>query len=192
VSKLVLQTAATDRPVTTEEAADWLRETDSARYGVVSDLIDSAIATLEREHWTQFCTATYDQYFDAWPSSFFLLRKHPVITVETVKYTDQDGEEQTVSTDTWEQADEAGRGIVRLKYDEDWPSDLRGHSDDIVIRYTAGYGLPAAVPAPIKHAIRLWIADSYAFSESVSTLRLGPAPKTVETLMAAYSYRTIG
>ncbi len=192
MSKLVLQTAAADRPVRTDEAAEWLRETDSARFGLVSELVDSAIATLEREHWTQFCTATFDQYFDDWPSVRFLLAKHPVLTVSTVKYTDQDGTEQTVETTVWEQADEAGRGIVRLKYNQTWPSDCRGHEDDIVIRYTAGYGAPAAVPAPIKHAIRVWLADSYDFCGSVAPLQLSKAPRTVENLMNAYSYRTIG
>lgn len=192
MSKLVLQTAATDVPVSSAEAAAWLRETDSSRDAVIADLVDSAVEILQKEHWTQFCTATFDQYFDDWPSSFFLLRKHPVITVSSVKYIDLDGTEQTVSTDTWEQADEHGRGIVRLKYDQDWPSDLRGHPDDIVIRYTSGYGSSASVPVPIKHALRMWVAGAYAFPDPVSTLRLERVPITVESLMAPYSYRTIG
>jgi len=191
VSKLVLQTAATDRPVSTEMAAEWLRETDSDRYGVISELVDAAIATLEREHWTQFCTATYDQYFDSWPVRF-MLRKHPVVTVSSVKYTNQAGVETTLATSVWEQADESGRGIVRLKHNQSWPSDCRGHEDDIVIRYSAGYGASVAVPAPVKLALRIWIADSYAFPESVSPLKLSTAPRTVDRLMAQYSYRTIG
>lgn len=192
MSKLVLQTAATEEPVSTAEAAAWLRETDSSRYTVIADLIDSAIAIMQKEHWTQFCTATWDQYFDGWPAKRFLLSRNPVLTVSSVKYTDQDGTEQTVSTDVWEQADEDGRGIVRLKYNQNWPSDLRGHPDDIVIRYTAGYGGASAVPLPIKHALRVWIAGAYAFPDPVSALRLASAPLTVESLMAPYSYRTIG
>jgi len=192
VAKLTLQTAATEWPVRTEEAADWLRETDSSRFEIVKDLVESAIDTLQREHWTQFCTATYDEYFDAWPADHFLLAKSPAGTVSSVKYTDNDGSEQTLATSVWEQADQNGRGIVRLKYNQDWPSDCRLHPDDIVIRYTAGYGTAEQVPAPIKHAIRLWVADSYAFAESVSPLRLGPAPRSIEALMGNYSFRTIG
>lgn len=190
--KLVLQTAPTDEPVTAAEAATWLRETDSSRLTTIGELVDSAIAELEREYWTQFCTATWDQYFDAWPASRFLLRKNPVISVSSVKYTDHDDTEQTVATSVWEQADENGRGIVRLKHDQMWPSDCRGHQDDIVIRYTAGYGAAAAVPAPIKHALKVWIAAAYAFPDGVSTLRLSQPPIAVENLMAPYSYRTIG
>lgn len=192
MSKLVLQTAAADRPVRTEEAAEWLRETDSARFGVISDLVDSAIAVLEREHWTQFCTATYDQYFDEWPAERFLLGKNPTLTVSTVKYYDTAGTLQTLASTVWEQAVEHGRGIVRLKYNQSWPSDCRGHADDIVIRYTAGYGAPAAVPASVKHAIRIWVASSYVFPDGVSPLTLSAVPITVENLMGAYSYRTIG
>lgn len=192
MSKLVQYAAATDRPVRSDEAAEWLRETDLTRLQLISDLIDSAIATLELEHWTQFCTATYDEYFDDWPACRFMLRKNPVITVSSVKYTDSSGVAQTVASTVWEQAVESGRGIVRLKYDQSWPSGNRGHDDDIVIRYTAGYGLPAAVPAPIKHAIRLWLADSYDYCGSMVPLTLNNAPKTVESLMAAYSYRTVG
>lgn len=190
--KLVLATAATDRPVTTDKAADWLEETDPARFAKISALVDSAVAQLEREHWTQFCTATWEQHFDRWPSSAFLLRKNPVGAVASVKYYDADGTLQTLASTVWEQADWHGRGIVRLAYDQQWPSDLRGHADDIVISYTAGYGDPADVPEPIKHAIRVWIASAYAVREEFSTLRLNRAPQTVESLMAAYSYRTIG
>ena len=192
MAKLTLQTAATEQPDRTEDVAEWLRETDATRFGIIGELIGSAIATLQAEHWTQFCTATYDQYFDAWPAVHFLLRRNPAGTVASVKYTDRDGDEQTVSTDVWEQADEDGRGIVRLKYGQSWPSDWRGHPDDIVIRYTCGYGTRVVVPAPIKHAIRLWVADSYAFPETVSPLRLSPTPRTVDALMAQYSFRTIG
>jgi len=192
VPKLVLQTEAADRPVRTSEVAEWLCETRAARLPVISELIDSAIATLEKEHWTQFCAATYDEYFDTWPAEFFQLRKNPAGTVESVKYTDHDGVEQTVSTDVWEQDDEDGRGIVRLAHNQSWPSDCRGDANDIVVRYTTGYGTPAQVPAPIKHAIRLWIADAYAFPETVVPLRLSKAPRTVDALMAGYSFRTIG
>jgi uncharacterized phiE125 gp8 family phage protein len=191
VSKLTLLTAATERPDRTEDVAEWLRESDSTRFGIVSDLIDSAVATLQLEHWTQFCTATYTQYFDGWPSDRFLLGKNPVGTVASVKYTDSDGSEATVATSIWEQADENGRGIVRLKYDQSWPSDLRGHTDDIFIQYTCGHGTAAQVPAPIKQAIRLWVADSYAFAETVSPLRLSKAPRSIEALLAPYSYRTV-
>lgn len=192
MSKLVLQTAAAVEPISLAEAKTHLRITGTDDDTYLARLIDVAIATLQQRYWTQICTATFDQYFDNWPSDHFLLRKHPVLAVSTVKYTDQDGSEQTVSTDTWEQADEDGRGIVRLKYNQVWPSDCRGHEDDIVIRYTAGYGDESVTPEPIKQALLLIVTDLYTFRESVAPLRLDRVPQAVDALMSGYSFYSLG
>lgn len=192
MAKLVLNTAASELPLRTDQVATWLRESNPQRFGVVEDLLKSAVATLQKEHWTQFCTATYDQYYDAWPAERFRLDKNPPGTVASVKYYDSDSTLQTISSSVWEQDIEDGWGIVRLAYDQSWPSDLRGHPNDIVINFTCGYGTAADVPEPIKQALKIWVAQSYASPEAMSTLRLSKMPVTVDALMANYTYRTVG
>lgn len=189
--KLVMQTAPTDRPITVEEAATHLREFDQHFYGEISRAIDAAVATLENQYWTQFCTATYDEYFDDWPADVFRLRRNPLGTVSSVKYMDTAGVEQTVAATVWEQGLEDGRGIVRLKHNQTWPSGCRGHADDIVIRYTCGYGLPTAVPAPVKQALLLAVADLYVFRETQVPMRLSQIPYYIDRLMSGYTFKTV-
>jgi uncharacterized phiE125 gp8 family phage protein len=190
--KLVEQTAATDIPVSITTAAEHLRVVDVDEYTLIERLIKSATKRLQQRHWTQFCTATFDEYFDSFGNAPFLLRRNPIGTVSSVKYTDLDGTEQTVSTDTWEQGLEDGRGIIRLKYDQTWPTDCRGHTDDVVIRYTAGYGAQADVPEPIVDAVLVEIADRYLLRESIVPDRMKMIERLTDNLMAGYSYRTTG
>jgi len=190
--KLVMQTPPSDRPITVEEAAAHLREFDQHYYGTISRMIDAAVESLQNQYWTQFCTATFDEHFDGWPAGVFRLARNPLGTVSSIKYTDAAGAEQTVAATAWEQGLDNGRGIVRLKYDQAWPSDCRGHADDVVVRYTAGYGAPTAVPAPIKQALLLAVADLYVFRETQVPMRwMSQIPYSIDRLMAGYTYKTV-
>lgn len=191
MAKLVLYTAATERPITVEEAATHLRESDQHYFDVISRNIDAAIETLQQQYWTQFCTATYDEYFDAWPDEWFVISKNPLGTVSSVKYTDTAGTTQTLASTVWEQGLEDGRGIVRLKYNQTWPTDSRDHADDIIIRYSAGYGAATAVPAAIKQALLLTVAEMYGFRDEHVPVRLDHIPCFVQRLMSGYTYKTV-
>lgn len=190
MAKLVLQAAATSEPVSLEDAKAHLNETRSSEDATIARLITVATESLQHRYWTQFVTATYDQYFDSF-ADIGVLQRHPVDTVSSVKYTDIDGDEQTVSTSVWEQGDEHGRAVVRLAYNQTWPSDCRGHADSVVVRYTCGHGAATAVPAQIKQAILLMVADLYTFRESVKSARLVPIPGVVERLMTGQGYKGI-
>lgn len=189
MAKLTLVTAATEDPVSLTEAKAHLNETRSSEEATIVRLISVATESLQQRFWTQFVTATYDQYFDSF-ADFGVLQRNPVLTVSSVKYNDIDGNQQTLASTVWEQGDEYGRGIVRLKYNQTWPT-CRGHTDDIVVRYTCGYGAASAVPEPINHAILLTVADLYAMRESVMPNRFVPIPRVVESLMSGYSFKGI-
>lgn len=192
MTKLVLQTAATERPVLPGEVKEHLGITSSGSDARLVRLTDAAIGKLQQEHWTQFCEATYDQYADHFGQAPFILLRPPVGTVATVKYTDLDGNEQTVSTDVWEQGLVVGLGVVRLAYDQRWPTDCRGHYDNVVIRFTCGYGAAADVPEPIKLAILSLVEHLNEYRGEVSERTLSAVPKSLDYLMASYSYKGLG
>ena len=190
MAKLVLQAAATSEPVSLADAKAHLNETRSSEDATIARLITVATESLQAKYWTQFVTATYDQYFDSF-ADIGVLQRHPVLTVSSVKYTDIDGDEQTVSTSVWEQGDENGRGVVRLAYNQTWPSDCRGHVDSVVVRYTCGHGVASSVPEQVKQAILLMVADLYTFRETVRTAKVVPIPGVVDRLMSGHGYRGI-
>jgi len=87
----------------------------------------------------------------------------PVQDIETIKYVDVTGAEQTLPETVYElQADDLEVSIA-LKAGQRWPAIQPGSR--ITVSALTGYD---AVPAAIKHAMLLWIADNYAMRGSTA------------------------
>lgn len=189
MSKLTLFTGPSDPPLTATDLRTHLRIDDSTEDTYLGELVDVARATLEEIYWTQFVTATYDQYFDRFAGELEL-RKPPLGEVTSVKYTDVAGDEQTVATSVWEEGAVDGVGVLRLKYQQTWPSDVRGHPDSVVARFAAGYGEPGNVPGPIRHAMKLLCGHLHRHRGIVVVGTIvAQLPMSVQALMAPYSFR---
>ena len=191
MSKITLITAPTEEPVSIDELKDHCAETDAAFDLYIYELGVAARTYIETTLWRALCTQTWDQYFDRLDSPM-RLRNPPLAATDPithVKYTDAAGDQQTVATTVYEAGDVDGVGIVRLKYNQSWPSGARGHADDVVVRFIAGYGAATAVPGPIRHAIKLLVGDLYAHRENTitgsSVARLG----TLEAMLRPYNVR---
>jgi uncharacterized phiE125 gp8 family phage protein len=110
----------------------------------------------------------------------------PVTEVLSVKYDDDDGVEQTVSDTTYRIVGQPGSPRLSLAYDQTWPT-TRTQSEAVRIQYVAGYGEPADVPAPIKHAILILVAHWYANREPVAVGTIvTEMPMTVRALLFPY------
>lgn len=110
----------------------------------------------------------------------------PVQSVTSVKYLDEDGVEQTLATSVYRVIN-AGRDdvAIELKVDQSWPTILEDVGA-VRIVYVAGY---ETVPAPLKAAALLMLADLY---ENRETVAVGvsateiPMSMTVKNLLANY------
>lgn len=122
-------------------------------------------------------------------SSFCDLARLPVAplqSITSVKYLDADGVEQTVSATVYEAVLAGLQPEIRLKPNQIWPA-VRNVSDAVRIVAQAGYGAAAEVPAPIRHALLLTIADWMRNREdtAVGTI-VNPMPNGAEVLLANY------
>lgn len=160
MAKTVLITAPTTEPITPDELKTHLRIDDPAEDAYLANLITTARKHLEEVYWTQFVTATYDEYYDQF-SSPLRLSFPPLGSISSVKYTDTGGTLQTLATSVYEADEIDGVGGVRLQYQQTWPVDVRGHADSVVVQFTAGYGAVSAVPEPIRQAIKLYCGFLY-------------------------------
>lgn len=112
-------------------------------------------------------------------SSIIRLPYPPLISVESVKYTDSDGAEQTVDSDTYEVITGSEPGYISLLDGESWPTDLDEIEFPVFIEYKAGYETAVdgdtrtiTVPHGIQIYIMLLVAEMYKERELTQNLAI--------------------
>lgn len=116
-----------------------------------------------------FVNQTWKEYFDTFPvQGEFNLSKSPVSSVESIKYYDADGAEQTLA-DTVYQTDYVSEPMrIALAENQSWPEIQSGKLNAITVEFVAGYGAAASsVPERFKMAIKLIVAHLYRLREPV-------------------------
>lgn len=114
----------------------------------------------------------------------------PLISIDSVKYYDTNDTLQTLSADDYEVVGAGGFGKARLvlKTGKSWPG-LAKRSENVVVRFTAGYvdtGSPPSpnVPAPILVALKRQVASMYENREAVVVnATVAKLPGAVEGLL---------
>lgn len=122
----------------------------------------------------------------------------PVSGVTTVKYIDDDGDEQTVAGADYIFVDGGQNAESLLIPVDEWPSEVFRRPDAVRVQFTAGYAPidespvdPASnVPEDIKEAIRQYVGQMYELRESAA---LAPVrqevveiPNSLHDLIAPY------
>ena len=184
MAKLVINTAAVEEPVTVAELMTHARIDSMDEAELLGQLLRDAREAAEGFCWAKFLQQTWDEYFDSFASPLVLTHQ-PVSSLTHVKYTDTGGTEQTLGTSVYELGEVNGKGVVRLKYDQTWPSGVRGHPDVVVVRYLCGYGDERhEVPHNVRAAIKIHAAHCYEFRELEK-----PIPDAFYRLLRPYSFR---
>lgn len=176
-SEFEIVTAPSGDVVTLSDLKSHLKYESSDQDDYIESLRDVAVDAIERDLRCQLLTATWDVYFDQFPfvstftgvdygsdygiprglehrTSWLSIRKAPVSSITSIVYTDVDGTSRTLSTDIYTLNNKRTPARVTLKHLKSWPS-TRAIEQAVRVRFVAGYGTAADVPAAIKHAIKL-------------------------------------
>ena len=102
----------------------------------------------------------------------------PLQTVDSIKYIDQNGVQQTLDPTLYlvDKVSEPAR--ITPAFGQTWPG-TQNQASAVEIAFTCGYGLAAAVPQAIKNWILLRIGSLYEFREEVAIMgrqRIEPLP----------------
>jgi uncharacterized phiE125 gp8 family phage protein len=162
--RLKLATAPTSEPVTLTQVKAQLRITGTSEDTRLTELIAIARELVEAYTHRALITQTWEQYQDDWPngSGFKLAKGVAQSPITSITYIDEDDASDTIDLATvdlaiWE--DPYPR--ITLKDGQDWPTvTLRPH-DGVIVKWVAGYGLAAAVPGPLKHAVTMAVVALY-------------------------------
>jgi len=159
--------------VTVTEAKINLRiatSSDDAEAYAYEDEVITRIVKAAREyceHYTDraFISQVWETYLDDWPADGIIkLPKSPLITVDSIAYTDSDGTVTAFTSYYVDSISEIGR--IVLNDSASWPSAVLREVNPIKITYTVGY---STVPAAVKTAMHLIIGTMYNNRESVVT-----------------------
>lgn len=151
---LALVTAPTVTPVSLTEVKADLRVIHSGDDAMLQTLLDAAVTSLDGAEGTLgrcMVTQTWDWTTDDFTEEL----KIPLPTLQSITsitYRDADGATQTAT----------GHLISgqRVTMPDGWPA-TDGNPGAVTVRFVAGYGLAAAVPAALKAAILLKVRDLY-------------------------------
>lgn len=163
---LVRTVGPTTEPLTLSEAKAHLRVDHPSEDTLIAALVQAAREYVEAFTHRALITQTWKLTIERFPSGDYIeLPKAPLISVGSVQYIDTAGAQQTLATSVYDADTTCTPGVVRLKYDQSWPS-TRDVWNAVEITFDAGYGAASAVPEPIKSAIRLLVGHLYANRES--------------------------
>ena len=125
---------------------------------------------------------TWELSLDTFPADEIQIPLVPLVSITSVVYDDEDGIEQTIDGADYT-LDPAGWVVTAGDYS--WPTPITA-INAVRVRFVAGYGDAADVPATIKAAILLMVGDLYAQRESFATGPASAVPMstTVENLLA--------
>jgi len=146
----------TVEPLDLPTAKLYARLTDTSLDALLPGVIKSARAKVEQDTGLALLTQTRDVSYDVLTGSILTLpsQSRPLQAITSIKSTDSAGVVQTLDPSQYV-ADLVG-GRVGLALGGAWPTDLRPFQP-YVLRIVAGYVDVAHIPAPLVHAVGLYV-----------------------------------
>jgi uncharacterized phiE125 gp8 family phage protein len=196
-----LVTGPSAEPVSLDETKAHLRVGATDEDGLIIGKIIAARMMAEAWLGRALITQTWDWFLPCFPSDgyggTFYVPYPPLQSVTHVKYVDENGDEQTISSANYAVIAPAGPraspGTIRPAYNVDWPS-YRAQPDAVRIRFVAGWTGPEKVPDPIRSAIKLIVGDLYENREAqiADARAIIQANKTVDALLLPFQTHISG
>jgi len=176
--------AAAVTPISVSDCKEHSHIDGNDDNAVLERMIDAATEYLQGRTNRQFANATFALYLDEFPSTCIRLPRTPLSTVTSITYTDSAGATQTWNSSTYDTDAVSEPGRITPSYGESFPANRAGQNT-IVVTFVAGYGATAAsVPARLRSALLMVVADLYENREAqtASAFTFKPNP-TVDAIV---------
>jgi uncharacterized phiE125 gp8 family phage protein len=177
-----------EEPLTLAQAKRWCRITTDEEDQDVLDFLAGARRFVERETELALITQTVEVKLDGFWCGKLPLPMPPLQSVESVKYVDTDGAEQTLDPAVYRVSTHERPGTVWLATDQSWPA-TKDEREVVTITFKAGFGdTPADVLAAapnLIHALRMICGQYDRLREAVVDGTLTEVPLGVRSLLAS-------
>ena len=187
------QTVAPEtEPISLLEATNHLRilPDDAVPDAYINSIISVAREKIENEISRALITQTWQATGANFPWSSncpIELELPPLQDVNSVKFVDTDGNEQTWSPSLYQVNTKSTPGFILPKDGESYPETGSGVINSITIEFVAGYGNAGKVPSPIRHAMKLIVGELYARrEEAIVGAAITTVPVSAQNLISPY------
>lgn len=128
--------------------------TDTAHDNELTRLTTVVTEYIQRRTGRQLVTANWLGYLDKFPvkNGDIIVPRPPLSVVNSITYTDEDGNLQTLATSVYEADTNSEPGRIVLKPDQSWEAVQVGKHHAVTVDFDAGFGAASAVPEAIRHA----------------------------------------
>jgi uncharacterized phiE125 gp8 family phage protein len=160
-------------PVSLADAKTHLRVDGTDDDTLIETLIAAARLHVEQATNRALVSQTWEMRLDRFPSCSAVaieLPRPPLQSVAQFAYVGPAGAELSLTVADYFVSAPVGPaptpGTIQPGYGQTWPADARDQKHAVRIRFVAGYGDAAAVPAPLKAALLLVLGDLYQNREA--------------------------
>lgn len=164
---LILKVAPSVEPVTLAEAKLHCKVDGADDDTLLTALIFAARQQAEHRTNRALVSQQWEYTLDQFPD-LIELPKPSLISVQSVKYLDDNGALQTLANTEYQVVISELVGYLKPAYGKAWPS-CRIQPDSVAVAYTCGYGDSAAVPQSIKAWMLMAISTLYGQREGIIT-----------------------
>jgi len=171
---LKLITAPLFKPISLAEAKAHLRVIDSDEDDLINLYIGAATRNVEAWTGRALVEQTWELQLDEFPTSEILIPKPPLISVDSVRYDDSAGDEQTFSSLFYDVDTVSEPGWIEPHADDEWPtsSSVLEAINAVRIRFRAGYSdsnspPTTTIPDDLKAGVLLTLGTLFANRETV-------------------------
>lgn len=152
-------------PVDLVSAKLHLRVDHADEDALITALIAAAVDMASQHTGRSIAKCTWLLCLDAFPIAAMRLLWPPVLSVESVKYLDADGVEQTLPTASYIVDAHSEPARLVAASGQAWPATLPT-PNAVTVRYTAGYG--AECPESVRQWILLQVGHMYENRASIN------------------------
>ncbi len=153
-------TAATALPVDLGTVKLHSRIGGTAEDSLIAEYISQAVEDVQFDAEIKLMPQTLTLYLDAFPAWAIELRTPPVQSINSVKYLDYSGTQQTWSSSYYRLDSHSRPGVVTPNFALVWPVTY-AVTNAVEIEFVAGYTSADLVPQSAKQAIYLKVSSYY-------------------------------
>lgn len=164
-----ITTQPADEPITLAQAKIHLRVDHTADDDLIGALIVAAREYCEDVLGRALIAQTLEGVLDGEPGDVIELPRPPLISVQSIKFYDEDDVATIVDPAEYLVDRTSERGRIVLNAEGEWPDVNLRPANSVVIEFSAGYGDAAEdVPAKFRQAMLLLIGHWYTHREEVA------------------------